>query len=181
MRSMHIITIKNSEEYGMSKILMLFVLSIFITACAGISPKNLQKPSVTSSFRLTEDVTYNDTKGLFGAKVTIGFKAGLYTAEYEDDKGIYYRGEHDCLIFIYEGSDSFSGGDGGIWIPKTENFTSVRPYGYLGSNSYSKTRAKSGGLLIESIIDAEKGNVNLGDVITNRVFIEKFRKLKTNL
>jgi hypothetical protein len=93
---------------------------------------SISKPSKAEYFFLEKTYTRAEVRGLIPYNYVIGLRAGTYSSVGEDQDGRYFQGEGDCVIqlgneradlFLKTGEiprtmPGFSGGEGGIWLPK---------------------------------------------------------------
>jgi hypothetical protein len=111
-----------------------FLIAYVALLCACTSASSLTKPKEDQYFVLEKDYVRTQVRGLVNNKWVEGLRAGKYTAIGEDDEGIYFAGEGDCVIVLaQEPADRYlqtgyiaplaqrptlSGGHGGLWLPK---------------------------------------------------------------
>jgi hypothetical protein len=111
---------------------LLVACVVLLGACTSAS--NLTKPKEAQHFVLEKDYVRTQMRGIGPYKWVEGLKAGRYSAIGEDDDGIYFAGEGDCVIVLaQEAADRYlqtgqrdpiekrpvlSGGAGGLWLPK---------------------------------------------------------------
>lgn len=103
----------------MKKILLSIAVSIYLTACVGISKDSLKPVAVESSVVFKERISQTSEKQ-YGW--TDGFMPGTYKAIGVDKQGTYYMGPHFGRI-EYAKEDSDRRCDGGFFVPfdKTKN------------------------------------------------------------
>lgn len=119
------------------KMIMLFISAIGLVGCASTyDPKTLSKPTDSTSFELTEEVTSVVHRGLLNIRWEYIVKNGAYVPEYENNDGVFYQGPIDTFSRKFgEDSRDYGPEDGGLWVskcnnPKYGNQRAVLPYAY---------------------------------------------------
>jgi hypothetical protein len=95
----------------MKKILFAITVSVYLTACAGISKESLKPVTVDSSVVFEKKISQTDE-----IDWTDGFMPGTYKAIGVDKKGTYYMGPHFGRI-EYGGGQEDRRCDGGFFVP----------------------------------------------------------------
>ncbi len=105
----------------MKNILLSVAVSLFLTACAGVSKDSLKPVAVESSVVFKERISQTSEKQ-YGW--TDGFMPGTYKAIGVDKKGTYYMGPRFGRIQYAEGYED-QRCDGGFFVPfdKTQTMT----------------------------------------------------------
>lgn len=191
------------------QLFIVLIIAVLMTACAAktVSKKSLKKPSVITQLELPTDYVY-DKKRIYTDSTKVkgeyyyGVLAGTYVSEYEDKKGIYYRGTNQSVILYGNNSKGQKGlVPGGIWLPK-EGKKHFRPYWYshVGPENPPPQTAKPhapivppsvpgaepvaavtgtviAGAMVQSMIDADKNNaIFLPKPPADTVMIDSFEK-----
>lgn len=120
-----------------ARLLLILALSAGLVGCATTyNPEQLSKPVVNRSIILTDNITSVQHINLNRERIETIIHAGEYVPEYEDARGVFYRGPID--VFERYSKDERIGPvytDGGIWAPKClkekDNKAPVFIYAYL--------------------------------------------------
>lgn len=92
-------------------------------AATTISPSDLKHPAEATVLHFDKDFRF-DRPGAAKAdgdrQPQSGLQAGDYVAEYEDDDGVFYRGNGSCVLMLSLPARNLQVfADGGIWLPRT--------------------------------------------------------------
>ena len=111
---------------------MAIVIVFLLAGCAanGIDPSSLKKPVVASIINLKSDYSFAKKISIAYSsaanEATYSLVSGQYLAEFEDDKGVYYRGPNNCLSIsvttaVAEKAPSRQNliRQGGIYLPRS--------------------------------------------------------------
>ncbi|OUR86891.1 hypothetical protein A9Q81_27575 [Gammaproteobacteria bacterium 42_54_T18] len=144
----------------MKKLVVLLSMIVFVSGCAS-KVVDLNQPSKRSLFVIADDIYTTETRGLLNFKYVFGLRAGKYELVGEDSDGFYYHGQGDSVIVLSEERAekylstgvitdyeerhreqfTFSGGVGGLWLPKNKE---IDPKLYFLLNSKPEDSLEAG-------------------------------------
>ena len=159
-----------------------------VSGCTGVNPENLKVVNVESSFVLN---SYIEHKGKQRLSVTIeGLSSGKYTATYQDNSGVYYKGSGRCVTVKNADGIKILDAEGGLWVPNTNSKKLPRIFAYIhpdnnqiGSivvTSYNPSTATEkpepvvgavAGAIIRNLNSLDYGRINFGAEITDPTFM----------
>jgi hypothetical protein len=188
----------------LEKLILSVVVSLSLTACAGVSIESLQRNAIESSINIDDKILQTSVK--YGGWKD-GLMPGKYTAIGSDKKGTYYLGKNHPKIEIIPPDDIIpSNGEirrceGGFFVPFDPNKSMHFIYimGTCGpqedidkavlnqtstniTNSYGVTGTAVGGLgagigmgIVGGMVAAEQGKIFWARDIDDKKIIELIR------
>ncbi len=118
--------------------MIVSISAFYLSGCATpIAPNDLKSVSVAQCIVIGNKTTWSEQRGMMGLTWEQGVAAGVYKSEFEDEYGIYFRGNgRPVWLRAFPTSDPNKAGnktpisEGGIWISK---FGAAKPklYHYL--------------------------------------------------
>ncbi len=174
----------------MNRLLTIFLLFQLVSGCTGVNPENLKVVNIESSFVLD---SYIEHKGKQRLSVTIeGLSSGEYTATFQDNNGVYYKGVGRCVTVKNADGIKILDAEGGLWVPNTNSKKLPRIFAYIhpDNNQIGSIEVKSydpstatektepvvgavAGAIIRQLNSLDFGRVNFGAEIKDPTFINQ--------
>jgi len=119
-----------SEDLVRIALVVATAAGILSCTIGSIAPTSLQTPVTKSDIQIAERLSYKQ-KITLGPMMEYGLQPGKYTAEKQNSKGVFYRGEgRPVWSKNLESEGGLTVFQGGIWVPKNTT-ESPRLYTYL--------------------------------------------------
>ncbi|NVJ48969.1 MAG: hypothetical protein HWE13_12880 [Gammaproteobacteria bacterium] len=149
--------------------ILLAILVVSLAGCAtGYNPESFAKPDTVTSFTLVEPITYKQEKLLGTIYFTL--KAGTYTAELQNKKGVFYRGPEDCLVVNNDIAGQQHELEGGVFVPFAGSNDKPRAYNYI-EDIYNQMN-KNNGVLIDALIARDMGRIVIHNKIEEQALVD---------
>ncbi|MES2205918.1 MAG: hypothetical protein V4525_03865 [Pseudomonadota bacterium] len=147
----------------LKKFFLLSIIPTVLTGCVtAISPKNLQAIKKENCITLTEKISWKERRGMAGLGWEEGVAEGIYKAEFEDKKGVFYRGKgrpvSSRVFNVSEPSKKTTTliYQGGIWLPRNP-LEKPRMYYYSENESFTTDNIHNSALSNQNVSAVNAG------------------------